>query len=243
MPVKTYKRIYVWQRAIRFFHWTNALCIVILILTGYIIGNPPAIQSGGEAYQSYWFGIVRFTHFATAYILVFNFIYRIYFFFFGNKWARWDQFIPTSRRFIQELFYVIRVDILHLKGEERVAIGHNPLAGFSYLFMFIFMIVTILTGFGLYAEMSGWWFAKLFTWVPAVFGEEFTIRQIHHIMMWVFIVFSMIHIHLVVFHDYVEARGEASSIVSGFKFILKERYDKERGVVEEKDSVEEQVRM
>lgn len=66
-----------------------------------------------------------------------------------------------------------------------------------------------------------------YAWVPAVFGQEFTIRQIHHLMMWVFIIFSMIHVHLVAFHDYVEGRGEASSMVSGFKFIYTERFEDE----------------
>ena len=239
MAEEIYKRIYVWQRAIRFYHWLNALCIMVLILTGYVIGNPPAIQSSGEAYLSFWFGIVRFIHFSTAYILFFSLIFRLYFFFFGNRWAKWDQFVPATRKFWKGIFSVIRLDILHLKGKGEVAIGHNPLAGISYLAFFLLLIVTMLTGFGLYAQTSSWGFAKLFAWVPAMFGEEFTIRQIHHIMMWVFIVFTMIHVHLVVFHDYVEGRGEASSMVSGFKFILRERFDELRRAIRASRSASE----
>ena len=36
--------VYVWQLPVRIFHWVNALCIVILCITGYIIGNPPAME-------------------------------------------------------------------------------------------------------------------------------------------------------------------------------------------------------
>lgn len=228
MPAKSLKRIYVWRGPVRVFHWANAFLILVLIITGYIIGEPPAIQFGGELYQGYWFGTVKFIHFAAAYLILFNFIYRIFFMFFGNRWAHWDQFVPTNRQFIRDIIRVLKIDILHLKGKPYVAIGHNPLAGFSYLFFFFFLILSIITGFGLYADMSTWWLPKLFSWVPALLGEEFAIREIHHILMWAFIIFAFIHIHLVIFHDYVEGSGETSSMIGGFKFIDEERIEEER---------------
>lgn len=228
MPGGSLKRVYVWQRAVRFFHWVNVGCIVVLIITGIIIGSPPAIQSSREAYESYWFGVVRFIHFATAYIFMFNIILRIYFAFFGNKWANWRQFVPTSNKFLRDLIQVIKVDILQMKGEPHVAIGHNPLAGLSYFFLFILLTLETITGFGLYAEMSTWWLPQSFAWVPALFGEESIVRLIHHILMWAFIVFAMIHMHLVIFHDFVEGRGETSSMIGGYKFIEEERIEEER---------------
>ena len=54
------QRIYVWELPVRFYHWINAASVVVLAMTGYLIGNPPAIQSAAEAYDSYWFGTVRF---------------------------------------------------------------------------------------------------------------------------------------------------------------------------------------
>ena len=38
-------------------------------------------------------------------------------------------------------------------------------------------------------------------------------------MMWFFIVFSMVHVYLVFYHDYVEGRGVISSMVGGWKFV------------------------
>jgi len=38
--VATYERVYVWELPVRFYHWVNALCVVVLIATGYMIGNP-----------------------------------------------------------------------------------------------------------------------------------------------------------------------------------------------------------
>jgi Ni/Fe-hydrogenase 1 B-type cytochrome subunit len=84
MATGVHKEVYVWQLPVRFYHWINALCIVVLSVTGYLIGRPLAITSGAEASFSYWFGTVRFIHFVTAFIFFFNFVYRIYWGFVGN---------------------------------------------------------------------------------------------------------------------------------------------------------------
>ena len=88
-------------------------------------------------------------------------------------------------------------------------------------------LVQIFTGFGLYAPTSGWWFPKLFEWVPYVFGDEITTRLIHHISTWLFVIFTLIHVYLVFYHDWLEGRGETSSMISGYKFVRKERFDKD----------------
>jgi Ni/Fe-hydrogenase 1 B-type cytochrome subunit len=223
------KRVYVWERAVRVFHWLNVLMIVILIITGYIIGNPPVINFGRDATFSFWFGTVRFIHFAAAYIFIFNWLFRFYWAFFGgNIWANWRQFFPTSRRFVRELFEVIKLDILMVKGKPHISIGHNPLAGWSYFIVFLVCLMETITGLGLYADMSTWWFPQLFAWLPGFFGDEFVLRQIHHILMWVLIVFIMIHIHLVIYHDLVEGRGEISSMGGGWKFIEEEVLEEEK---------------
>ena len=67
------RRVFVWQLPVRYYHWLNALSVLALIATGFIIGNPPALMSGKEAYANYWFGTTRFIHFLAAYIFFFNF--------------------------------------------------------------------------------------------------------------------------------------------------------------------------
>ena len=80
--------VYVWQLPVRIFHWVNALCIVILCITGYIIGNTPAIMHATPPVDNYWFGWVRLTHFIAGFIFIFNFLVRIYWFFAGNRFSR-----------------------------------------------------------------------------------------------------------------------------------------------------------
>jgi Ni/Fe-hydrogenase 1 B-type cytochrome subunit len=212
--------VYVWELPVRFYHWINALCIFILCVTGFIIANPPAIMSGQEASFSYWFGYIRLIHFIVAFIFLFNFMFRIYWGFVGNKFANWKNFIPLTKKQWQEIFEVIKVDILMIKKKPVDSIGHNALACIIYFGMFGAFLLQCLTGFGLYAQMSSQAFLpKMFIWVVPLFGSDLTVRFIHHILMWFFIVFAMVHVYLVVYHDYIERRGETSSMIGGWKFI------------------------
>jgi Ni/Fe-hydrogenase 1 B-type cytochrome subunit len=89
--------------------------------------------------------------------------------------------------------------------------------------MFVMAFVMIFTGFGLYAKNTTWFFPKLFAWVPEFLGGDMNARLVHHITMWGFILFSAVHIYLVLFHDWLEGRGESSAMVSGYKFVRSER--------------------
>ena len=224
MSTHKLRRVFVWQLPVRLYHWLNALVILVLCVTGYFIGKPPAMMYGGEAYDRYFFGWIRFLHFVAAYIFLFNFIFRIYWGFVGNKYADWKNFIPTNRKYFQEMWQVLKIDILQLKGKEHLAVGHNALAGFTYFLMFLMFLVQCLTGFGLYTAMSQSWIAGLFAWVTYLVGGDFALRQIHHITMWLFILFAIVHVYLVFYHDYVEGRGEVSSMTGGWKFIEEEAF-------------------
>jgi len=219
---KVLKRVYVWQLPVRFYHWLNALCILVLAVTGYIIGNPPAIQSGAEAYAGYWFGTVRFIHFVTAFVFFFNFLFRIYWGFVGNRFAKWDTFIPLKAKDWKGILRILRIDILLQPSRPLRKIGHNSLAGLTYFIMFLIFLFQSITGFGMYSAMSESWFPKLFAWIIPLMGGDLLVRQWHHILMWFFIVFSLIHVYLVFYHDYVEGRGIISSMGGGWKFIERE---------------------
>jgi len=238
MAVATFnfKRVYVWEKAVRFFHWVTAFSTVILIITGFIIADPPAIvHSHAEATNSYWFGYVRAIHFSTAYILIANSIFRLYWAFAGNQFANWSNFIPYTKKGIKNIFHVLKIDIFLMEDKEHklhnISIGHNYLAAFSYFIMALFFVVQVMTGLALIADTSTWFFPKMFKWVTTMFGGDITTRYIHHILTWIFMAFIVIHFYLVLFHDYVEARGEASSMISGFKFIRAERVKESEGEI------------
>jgi Ni/Fe-hydrogenase 1 B-type cytochrome subunit len=218
---------YVWELPVRYFHWINAICIVVLAATGFVIANPPAIQSAAEASQSYWFGWVRFIHFTFAYIFLINFLIRIYWGFAGNRYADWRNYIPYSKRHWKDMWEVIKIDVFQIKQAENPRLGHNALASFTYFLVFIAFVLQVFTGFGLYSAASDSWFASLFKWVPAVFGGDILTRDVHHWMMWFFILFALVHMYLVAYHDYIERNGIVSSMIGGWKFINKDKVERE----------------
>lgn len=218
-----FQRVYVWQLPVRFYHWLNALCVVVLCATGFLIGHPIAIGYSSEAYQQYWFGTVRFLHFVTAFIFFFNFLFRIYWGFVGNNYAKWTNFIPLKKSQWQEMTEVMQVDVLQTRVRGLISIGHNALAGFIYFLSFLAFLFQSLTGFALYSSMSHSWLPRMFAWVTPLMGGDFAVRQWHHIFMWFFILFVLVHVYLVFYHDYIEGRGTTSSMVGGWKFEREKR--------------------
>lgn len=224
----TYKRVYVWEFPVRLYHWINAICVVALIVTGFIVGAPTSIEYSDEAYQQYWFGTVRFVHFVSAFVFFFNFLVRIYWGFVGNRFARWQNFIPYTRAQWREIWEVLRVDVAQTKPEGEFSCGHNALAGLLYFLSFLVFLFQALTGFALYSSMSTSALPRAFTWVIPLMGGDMAVRQWHHIFMWFFVVFTLIHVYLVFYHDYVEGRGTTSSMVGGWKFQRDDRLAKAR---------------
>ncbi len=218
----SYQRVYVWEFPVRLYHWVNAITVTILIVTGYIIGNPTTITYGNEAYQQYWFGTIRFLHFLSAFIFFFNFLVRIYWGFVGNKFARWNNFIPLKKEQWREMIEILKVDILQTKMRGRISLGHNALAGLIYFLSFMVFLFQCITGFAMYSSMSSSPLPRLFNWVVPLMGGDFAVRQWHHMFMWFFVVFIIIHVYLVFYHDYVEGRGTTSSMVGGWKFTRKD---------------------
>lgn len=230
METRNFRRVLVWELPVRIFHWVNVLSVITLSITGFIISDPPALLSHAEATNLHTFGTVRFIHFFAAYIFFFNIILRVYWSFVGNQFAHWRAFWPFTKKNWKNFRHVLKIDILLLNEKKRelknISIGHNSVATLSYIILFFIALISVFTGFGLYAETSSWWLPKLFSWVTPLFGGDFMVRNIHHIAMWGFILFTLVHVYLVFYHDWLEGRGEVSSIFGGYKFVREERLKK-----------------
>ena len=168
---------------------------------------------------------MRFIHFTAAYIFFFNMILRIYWAFVGNQFSSWKAFLPFSKKMRKNIWHVLRVDILLQTDKthdvRNISVGHNAVAAISYVALFVIALVQVFTGFGLYSDNSGWWLPDLFAWVVPLLGGDFMVRTIHHAATWLFILFTLIHVYLVFYHDFIEGRGVLSSMSGGWKFIEK----------------------
>ncbi|HEY0306772.1 MAG TPA: Ni/Fe-hydrogenase, b-type cytochrome subunit [Acidobacteriaceae bacterium] len=222
-PPVEYRRVYVWELPVRVYHWINAVALVLLCVTGYLIGAPIRAFYASEAYQQYWFGWVRFIHFTAAFVYVFNFIARIYWGFVGNQYSSWKAFFPLKPSQRQEIVDVVKADVFETKMHGPISTGHNSLAGLIYFFTFIAFVIQTITGFALYSSMSTSRLPQMFNWIVTLMGGEFQVRFWHHLFLWFFVVFIIVHVYLSFYHDYIEGRGTISSIVGGWKFVRRNR--------------------
>ena len=230
MLTRNFKRSYIWQLPVRIFHWSTVVSVIVLSTTGFIIADPPAIMSSSEAHDIYWIGTVRTIHFISAYVFFFAMILRLYWAFVGNRFSHWKAFMFLNKKGRKNFWYVLKHDIFLFNEKEKkianLSIGHNSMAVSAYIFMFFLALIMVFTGFGLYADTATWWLPKLFGWVPALLGGDFLTRMIHHITMWFILLIAIIHIYLVLYHDWLDGRGEVSSMLSGYKFVRKKRVKK-----------------
>lgn len=215
------KPIYVYEAPIRLWHWINAGAIVVLAITGYLIGSPPPSLSG-EASQHYLMGYIIFTHITAAYIFAVGFLGRVYWAFVGNHYAR-ELFAPPllSLRWWRGLLSEARW-YLFMRKDAPVFVGHNPLAQFAMFFMFVLgSLFMLLTGFALYAELLGpnSWAQWAFGWVLPLFGgNPQTLHTWHHLGMWFIICFVIVHIYTAVREDIVSRQTMVSTMINGWRF-------------------------
>ena len=63
------------------------------------------------------------------------------------------------------------------------------------------------------------WVGRIAAAIASPFGNDMGLRQWHHAGLWFFVIFTLVHVYLVFYHDYVEGRGVISSMAGGFKFV------------------------
>lgn len=217
--------IYVYEAPVRLWHWGNALCITILAVTGYFIGSPPPTMPG-EASDSFMFGYIRFAHFAAGQVLAVAFLARILWAFWGNKYSRQIFYLPVWEKtwwkgVIREARWY-----LFLEKEPYKYIGHNPLAHTAMFAMFtLFNLGMIITGFALYSEGAGRdsWQAKLFGWVFDIWPNSQDVHTLHHLGMWVIVIFAIVHIYAAVREDIMSRQTMISTMISGERQFRDER--------------------
>jgi Ni/Fe-hydrogenase 1 B-type cytochrome subunit len=212
--------VYVYEAPVRIWHWSNALAIVALIVTGYLIGSPLPTMGAGEAYDQFIFGYIRFAHFAAGMILTVGFFGRIYWAFVGNHHAKQLFYVPIWRAdYWREVWFEIRW-YLFLEKAPKKYVGHNPLAQLAmFCFMTLGLSFMILTGMALYAEGAGQgsFFDQAFGWVRNLVGPSQTLHTIHHLGMWWIVIFMIIHIYVAIREDIMSRQSMVSTMISGHR--------------------------
>lgn len=212
----------VWEAPVVVSHWLMALAVIVLGVSGYLIGDPPFSQTG-DASASYSLGTIRFIHFLAGYVLSAAFLLRLYWGVVGNRFCRWTSMLPLRKqRWLamgEEIKYLLRP-----KGAFHIYTGHAPLANLSYLVLYLGIFFSIVSGFTLYAQAQ---YSPLWRWVaglamPLFAGNLNVVHLLHHLALWFFALFLLIHLYLVLYTILVSRTTEVDTMLSGRKFVFEE---------------------
>jgi Ni/Fe-hydrogenase 1 B-type cytochrome subunit len=205
---------------VRLWHWVTAANLVILVVTGYLIGSPLP-STNGEPAQLFIMGYIRFAHFAASYLFTIGIIFRIAWAFLGNRMAREMFYVPVwsarwSRDFVGHLRW-----LLFLRRTEPPADGHNAMARVALFVLFLLpALFLIVTGFAMYSEATGRdsWQHHAFGWIVEFWRNTQDIHTVHRLGMWVLVIFVVSHVYFVVHDDIASRRSVVSAMISGKRF-------------------------
>ncbi len=128
------RRVAVWSGWLRLAHWSLAGATLLLLATGWLIGNSPAVaESAAEI------------HYLGAALLLFALMLRLFLGCFGNPGERLAELLPRD----QELDGMRASLWFYLSlGRARLPawFAHNPLWKPLYLFLLLVLCLSLLTG-------------------------------------------------------------------------------------------------
>ena len=210
-----YERQQAWSVLLRLFHWCFALSIVVLVTTGMYVHFP---WTNTMVIGNWHFPVatMRYIHFIAGFVFTASLLVRFYLLFFGNKQERFLDFVPITPRNIKNLFTTLMY-YLYLTDKCEHRLGHNALAGISYLTTFIVALAQIGSGFYLLFPESVFWQK----WGLLLLGTQQQGRGIHYLIMWYFIFFTAAHLYIVIWNNARSKEGLIASIFTGNKYMPK----------------------
>jgi Ni/Fe-hydrogenase 1 B-type cytochrome subunit len=215
IPLGPTAAVYVWQYPLRLFHWGLVLTIGVLAFTGYYIHDPFIVGQVNHPFLMGWF---RFVHETFAMIFIALFLLRLYLFFGGNRWVQWRQYVPLHAAQWKEMWEMTKF-YCFVRPTPISKVGHNAIAAFSYLGIYLLVLGEIVTGLVMYDWLRPTaLFHPLIGWIPRLISFP-NVRLIHFLLMFVFIAFGIFHVHLSMLISREEKRGLMDSIFIGYKVI------------------------
>ena len=174
------KKIYLYKRFERFWHWAQALLVLVLIVTGFEIHSTYTIFGFEEAVEIH--GLCGW-----AWIVLYAFV--IFWLFTTGEWR---QYIPTTKRLLSMVRYysigIFKGDPHPMPKSERIK--HNPLQRLTYLGIASVIIpVQMLTGF-LYYNYNHW---PAWGWADLTLGA---IAFIHTVGAFAILIFLIVHVYM-----------------------------------------------
>lgn len=211
---------FVYSSTNRILHWIRALVITGLIVTGFYIADPflTPVDSTDKLLYAEW----TQWHLILGFILISSGLLRIYLFFFGKD-------SDGELRSLKDVFsiksWVTQLKSYFFIGELRKKGLYGPLQFLTYTAIMLLLIITSVTGLVLYVHvyhqgLAGWLNEPMRA-VEAWMGGLATVRYIHHIAVWGFLIFIPIHIYLVIWSAIRFKHAALDVMFTGYDYHLK----------------------
>jgi cytochrome b len=178
----------VWDRFIRFFHWSTAVSFTVAYL------------SGDTAFD---------LHLWVGYALTTLVLSRIAWGFFGPETARWTEFVKPPR---QVLGYLRET----LRGNPPRHLGHNPVGGAMVVALVASLSLTALSGIALQGleDMSGP-LATLGTSLSNSWSDAF--EEVHEALAGFTVFLVVFHVAGVLISSVLHGENLVRAMITGYK--------------------------
>ncbi|WP_428024911.1 Ni/Fe-hydrogenase, b-type cytochrome subunit [Arcobacter sp.] len=203
---------------LRFNHWVRVATMLVLVVTGFYIAYPFLTPFVNDEPTNFMNALWRAWHIIFGFVLIGSTLVKIYLFIFDrhSKKERISFFDFLSLRiWIQQIKYYMLIGV-HPEGRGI----YNPLQFIAYFIIFINLFIISLTGLILYMhvyhEGLGGMLYEFLKPFEVLMGGLSSVREWHHITMWIFLLFIPIHIYMAVFNSIYGKSGAIEAIFSGY---------------------------
>ncbi|MBI4666048.1 MAG: cytochrome b/b6 domain-containing protein [Nitrospinae bacterium] len=215
------KLVYVRNFSNRLLHWIIFFSVLVLLPTGYYMGNPTGLVGEGEAYQATVMADIRLYHFFAAMALDVAIIVRFYLAFMSLYHRDWYELLPLPSR----VKGAIKIVKSYMTFSKPPFYRHvDPFDGLLFLALHLTMVLQLLTGFQLYVHAlpADYWWTSLIhlstDWITFVLGGDQAVRWVHHVMMWITVSGVIFHVYIQVAKTIIWRDGHIAAIVGGYKY-------------------------
>jgi thiosulfate reductase cytochrome b subunit len=174
------ERIYIFKRFERFWHWSQALLIMTMLLTGFEVHGTYTIFGFEDAVQY---------HTIAAWTLVSLWVFAVFWHFTTGEWK---QYIPTLEKVDAMMKYYLTgifTDAPHPVKQTQLS-KHNPLQRLAYLFVLMMINPLIWT--------TGWFYLFYSSWEDWGLGwlSLEWVAFFHVVAAFMMLIFLIAHIYL-----------------------------------------------
>jgi Ni/Fe-hydrogenase 1 B-type cytochrome subunit len=197
------KRVKVWDGAVRGTHWVMALSVIVLAVTGSLLGS-------GLVGDDVLFDVLRDDlHLPCAHLLAVALVVRVFLLFTSTGPAGWRDCVPRGAQW-QAVTGMLRFYLTWTRSPLPAYYTHNPAWGPLYLALFAVLCAQLASG--LIIEFSA--VRRVLHVTP---GDALAFHQVGHSIISTFLI---VHLVAVFLHDWKGTGSEISAMVSGHKVFV-----------------------